>query len=83
MYAMVTLSPTLGMGPLPSLRIVLVTPMIAAVREKPRGAGLENVVMVERNVVRIFGKEESMGTFSGSEGKEWTSFMARRRVEVR
>jgi hypothetical protein len=33
-YSMVTLSPTLGTAPLPSERIVLVTPMIAAVLEK-------------------------------------------------
>jgi hypothetical protein len=31
---MVTVSPFLGMGPLPSARTVLVTPMIAAVLEK-------------------------------------------------
>ena len=31
---MVTLSPDLGIGPLPSARTVLVTPMIAAVLEK-------------------------------------------------
>lgn len=30
-YSMVTVSPTLGIAPFPSLRIVLVTPMIAAV----------------------------------------------------
>ena len=34
MYSMVTESPFLGIGPLPSARIVLVTPMVAAVIEK-------------------------------------------------
>lgn len=34
MYSMVTVSPFLGIGPLPSARTVLVTPMIAAVLEK-------------------------------------------------
>ena len=34
MYSMVTVSPTLGTGPLPSTRTVLVTPIIADVLEK-------------------------------------------------
>jgi hypothetical protein len=43
--------------------------MIAAVREKRRGVVVESVVIVEKNVVRRLGKEESMKNFSGKEGK--------------
>ena len=68
-YAMVTLSPTLGIGPLPSLIIVLVTPMIAAVREKHRGLDVESVLILVRSVVRSLGKEENIDMeFSGKEG---------------
>ena len=56
----------------------MVTPMIAAVREKRRGVAVESVVIVEKSVVRSLGKEESMRNFSGREGKESTSFMVRR-----
>jgi hypothetical protein len=62
--------------------------MIAAVREKRRGVVVESVVIVEKNVVRRLGKEESMKNFSGKEGKgregkgregkESTSFMVGR-----
>src|ERR1700712_4522755 len=65
---MVTLSPTLGMAPEPSLRTVLVTPMIAVVREKRRGVVVERAVIVEKSVVRSFGKEEIMGSFLGRKG---------------
>ena len=66
---MVTLSPTLGIGPLPSLIIVLVTPMIAAVREKLRGVDVESVLILVRSVVRNLGKEENIDMeFSGKEG---------------
>jgi hypothetical protein len=69
-YAMVTLSPTLGTGPLPSLIIVLVTPMIAAVREKLRGVDVESVLILVRSVVRSLGKEENIEMeFSGKEGR--------------
>ncbi len=70
MYAMVTLSPTLGIGPLPSLIMVLVTPMIAAVREKLRGVDVESGLILVRSVVRSLGKEENidMEFFSGKEG---------------
>ena len=43
---MVTLSPTLGIAPSPSLRTVFVTPMIADVREKRR------IVLVVLDVAR-------------------------------
>jgi 2-iminobutanoate/2-iminopropanoate deaminase len=45
--------------------------MIAAVREKLRGGCLESVVIVERSVVRSFGKEENMGSFSGRKESTW------------
>jgi len=65
--------------------------MIAAVREKRRGVVVESVVIVEKNVVRRLGKEESMKNFSGKEGKErnrqalWSAgyMWRRRRFEVR
>jgi hypothetical protein len=63
---MVTLSPTLGIPPLPSLRTVFVTPMIAGVREKLRN--VESLAIDEGSVVRSFGKAESMGNFFFREG---------------
>jgi hypothetical protein len=42
----VTLSPALGMAPLPSLRTVLETPMIAVVLVKLRDVGTVVVVVV-------------------------------------
>ena len=55
---MVTVSPGFGIGPLPSARIVLVTPMIAAVLEKfllragVRGGLVTAVRKEERNIGR-------------------------------
>ena len=49
------------------------TPMIAGVLEKRRGVVVESVVSVvsvEKSVVRSFGKAESMGRFSGKEGRK-------------
>lgn len=47
MYSMVTVSPTLGTGPLPSARTVLLTPIAAAVAVKLRYLEVEEAVDVE------------------------------------
>lgn len=47
------------------------TPMIAAVREKLRGVCVESVVIVEKSVVRNWGKEENMVSFSGRKESTW------------
>jgi hypothetical protein len=57
---------------------------MTGVREKRRGVVLESVEIVEKNVVRSFGEEESMGNFLGRKGRN-RSFMVRRvqvQVEV-
>lgn len=47
MYSIETVSPFFGMGPVPSLRTFLVTPMIADVREKLRAvAGLGSLEVI-------------------------------------
>lgn len=61
MYSMVTRSPTLGIAPLPSLRMVLVTPMAAEVREKLRIVLVLVLVVVESDglaSLRSFDAEE-------------------------
>jgi hypothetical protein len=45
--------------------------MIAAVREKLRGVCVESVVIVEKSVVRNWGKEENMVSFSGRKESTW------------
>jgi hypothetical protein len=50
-YSIVTVSPFFGIGPVPSARTVLVTPMIADVREKLRLAD-GNVILVGDRAVR-------------------------------
>ena len=62
MYSMVTESPFLGIDPLPSARIVLVTPRVAAVMEKFLVAEVESlgnlaadVRSEERNIWREVG----------------------------
>ena len=60
------------------MRIVLVTPMMAAVREKRRGVVVESVVIEEKSVVRSLEEAKNMWKISGKGREEWTSFMARR-----
>lgn len=69
MYSMVTVSPALGIAPEPSLRTVLVTAMIADVREKFRIVGVVvgiedlaslKILVDEENMVRICGRERSL-----------------------
>ena len=75
MYAIVTLSPFWGIGPLPSLIIVLVTPMIAAVREKLRGVDVESVLILVRSVVRSLGKAENIDMEFSGRKEESASFI--------